>query len=40
MFGMLIKKEVVHVAPKKLFEVPLGQVTTQDPLYSRRGFSH
>jgi len=40
MFGMLIKKDVVQVAPKKLLEVPEGQVTTQEPLYSRRGFSH
>jgi hypothetical protein len=40
MFGMLMKKEDVHVAPKKLLEVPEGHVTTQDPLYSSRGVWH
>jgi hypothetical protein len=29
MFGMFMKKDLVQVAPKKLFEVPAGQVVTQ-----------
>jgi hypothetical protein len=33
----LKKKEEVQVAPKKLFEKPLGHSFKQEPLYSRRG---